>query len=239
MKFIYLEPLISDIIIGEPKQKINIIFRTDCTYVYITLKEHQIKKPDLTSEFIKKKYGDFLFYDPKESRSIYDYNIIKNYTYAYDNQFISRLINEKIILNGNNYNINISLGEYIELEESGGFCLQINKHDEKSIDFTSSFPVILKENLNLINNYKWFIYYSQDNKNEYLVLGISPNEFKDPKTGNLIYPNFNKDENYFNINDIPDVKKNGMMFKFDEIYLMKNNKKIDHFNGFVELMCRI
>ena len=227
MKFIYLEPLISDIIIGEPKQKINIIFRTDCTYVYITLKEHQIKKPDLTSEFIKKKYGDFLFYDQKESRSIYDYNIIKNYTYAYDNQFISRLINEKIILNGNNYNINISLGEYIELEESGGFCLQINKHDEKSIDFTSSFPVILKENLNLINNYKWFIYYSQDNKNEYLVLGISPNEFKDPKTGNLIYPNFNKDENYFNINDIPDVKKNGMMFKFDDIYLMKNNKKIE------------
>ena len=162
MKFIYLEPLISDIIIGEPKQKINIIFRTDCTYVYITLKEHQIKKPDLTSEFIKKKYGDFLFYDQKESRSIYDYNIIKNYTYAYDNQFISRLINEKIILNGNNYNINISLGEYIELEESGGFCLQINKHDEKSIDFTPSFPVILKDNLNLINNYKWFVYYSQN-----------------------------------------------------------------------------
>ena len=61
MKFIYLEPLISDIIIGEPKQKINIIFRTDCTYVYITLKEHQIKKPDLTSEFIKKNMVIFYF----------------------------------------------------------------------------------------------------------------------------------------------------------------------------------
>ena len=37
MKFIYLEPLISDIIISESKQKIYIIFRTDCIYVYITL----------------------------------------------------------------------------------------------------------------------------------------------------------------------------------------------------------
>ena len=47
--------------------------------------------------------------------------------------------------------MNISLGEYIKLEESGGFRLQISKHEGKNIDFISSFPVILKENLNLIN----------------------------------------------------------------------------------------
>ena len=47
--------------------------------------------------------------------------------------------------------MNISLGEYIKLEESGGFCLQISKREGKNIDFISSFPVILKENLNLIN----------------------------------------------------------------------------------------
>jgi len=40
--------------------------------------------------------------------------------------------------------MNISLGEYIKLEESGGFCLQISKHEGKNIDFISSFPVILK-----------------------------------------------------------------------------------------------
>ena len=40
--------------------------------------------------------------------------------------------------------MNISLVEYIKLEESGGFCLQISKHEGKNIDFISSFPVILK-----------------------------------------------------------------------------------------------
>ena len=224
MKYIYLEPLISEITIGNPEQKVNFIFRTDCFYVYLTSKNHKVKKSDSASNYINKKFGDFSYYNPKESNTIYNYQQIRNYSYPYYNQFISKNIGEKFRLNGNIYNTNMTLAEYIELEEPGGFCLQISEDDPRSLEYTPSFPVILKKNLNIINNYNWFIYYSQDNKNDYLVIGTSPDEFKDPKTGNLIYPDFEKEKNYFSINDEFDVKKIAMKIIFDDIYLLDNDK---------------
>ena len=68
--------------------------------------------------------------------------------------------------------------------------------------------------MNIINNYIWFVYFSQDNKNNYLVIGTSPNEFKNPKSGNLIYTNFDKEKNYFSINDGLEVNKAAMRINF-------------------------
>ena len=225
MKYIYLEPLISEIAMGDPEQKVNFIFRTDCYYVYLTSKNHKTKKLDSASNYINKKFGDFSYYNPKESNSIYNYEQIKNYSYPYYNQFISKNIFEKFKINGIVYNSNMTLAEYIELEEPGGFCLQISEDDPRSLEYTPSFPVILKKHLNIINNYNWFIYYSQDNKNDYLVIGTSPDKFKNPKTGDLIYSNFEKEKNYFTINDEFDVRKVAMRINFDDIYLLDNDKK--------------
>ena len=225
MKFIYLEPLISEIIIGEPEQKIIFFFRTDCTYAYLTSQNHKISKGDITFDFIKEKFGDISYYNPEVSNSFNIYNKIKNYSYPYDNQYTTKLIGEKFKLNGKYYYSNMTLAEFIEFEEPGAFCLQIREDDNKGLDFTPSFPVILKKNLNIINNYIWFIYYSQDNKNDYLVLGASPNEFKDPKNGNFIYKDFDKDKNYFNINDEWDISRAAMRINFNEIYLIEDDKK--------------
>ena len=54
MRFIYLKPLLSELAIGTPEQKSNVIFRTDCTYIYLTSLSHNISNPDQTSDFIKR-----------------------------------------------------------------------------------------------------------------------------------------------------------------------------------------
>ena len=224
MKYIYLEPLISEIIIGDPEQRVNFRFRADCDYIYLTTKKHKVSKPDLTSEYIQKKFGDFSFYNPERSNSINNFDQIKNYSYAYDNQYTSKFISEKIKLNNNIYYMNLTVAEYIEKEEPGAFCLQVSDNDDKSLRFTPSFPNILKKEFNIINNYLWFIYYSQDNKDNYLVIGTSPDEFKNPKTGKLIYPQFDKQNNYFAVPDELNIRRPGKKFKFDDIYILDNDK---------------
>ena len=223
MKYIYLESLISEIIIGTPEQKANFIFRTDCSYFYLTNKKHKVSKPDLTSELIQKKFGDFSYYNPEKSDSINYFENLKNYTYAYDNQYTSKLIKEKIKIKDKEFELNITVAEYIELEEPGAICLQILEDKDKGLLFTPSFIVSLKQQLNLINIYKWFIYYGEDNNN-YLIIGASPNEVKNPKTGNLLYPKFDKEKNYGKINDILGIlNKREMKLKFDDIFLLENN----------------
>jgi hypothetical protein len=120
--------------------------------------------------------------------------------------------------------MNITIAEYIEKEEPGAFCLQVSDNDDKSLRFTPSFPNILKNQFNIINNYLWFIYYSQDNQDNYLVIGTSPDEFKNPKNGNLIYPEFDKEKNYFVVQDELDVRRPGKKFIFNDIYLLENDK---------------
>ena len=231
IKYIYLEPLISEINIGSPQQKATFIFRMDCSYLYLTNKNHKVSKRDSTSELIQKKFGDFSYYNTEESNSVDYFENMKNYSYAYDNQYTSKLIKEKIKINNKELNLNITVAEYIELEEPGAFCLQILEDKDKGLLFTPSFIVILKEKLNLINIYKWFIYYSEDNNNNYLIIGASPNEVKNPKTGNLFYPEFDKEKYYFQINDILGIlNKREMKLKFDDIFLLENKDKTEiHF----------
>ena len=231
MKYIYLEPLISELVIGDPGQRVNFIFRTDCLYSYLTSKNHKTSKPDQTYDLIRKKFGDLSYYNPEESKSKIYYDRNKNYSHPYDNQFKAQLINEKMIINGNNtkYNINsnMTLADYIELEESGALCLQIQ--DDIKVHFTSTLPVILKKYTNIINNYLWFIYFSKDNKNDYLVLGITPDNFTNPKTGKKIYPNLNITNRHFTTNDALSVSKPDMTFIIEDVYLLENDNetKID------------
>ena len=95
--------------------------------------------------------------------------------------------------------------------------------------------------MNLINNYNWFIYYSQDNKENYLVIGASPDEFKNPKTGNLIYPNFDKEKNYSSVQDELEIRRPGKKFKLDDIYLLENDKttKIEFENNVNNIFCKL
>ena len=51
-----------------------------------------------------------------------------------------------------------------------------------------------KKNYSLINDYKWFIYFGQNNEKDYLVIGSSPDEFICPDTGKKIYQNIDMDK---------------------------------------------
>ena len=222
MRFIYLEPLISELVIGTPEQKSNVIFRTDCTYIYLTSFNHNISNPDQTSDFIKRKYGNFNFYNEENSNSIGYYD--KNYStgsYAYDNQYFTRCISENVKINNKKIKLDLMLSKSINYEEPGAICLQLDQEDLTALHFTASFPVLLKRNYSLINNYKWFIYYGK--KKDYLVLGTSPYEFKDPETDKKIYPDLDIEKDYNYQLDERDIKKAAMKIKFDDIYLISNS----------------
>ena len=126
MKFIYLEPLMSELNIGSPEQNIDIIFRTDCTYTYITSNKHNISKPDQASEFIQLKYGKFKYFNEKESEHIKFYEKVYNHSrHAYYNQFFSYCISDNVKINDKNINFDLMLANSIEYEEPGAICLQL------------------------------------------------------------------------------------------------------------------
>ena len=225
MEFIYLEPLISELTLGTPKQKSNIIFRTDCIYMYITSYTHNYKNTR-TSDFIQLKYGDFVYYDEEKSTSVEYYEKIFNHSkYAYDNQFFTNCISENMIINDKNIKFDLMLSKDIEFEEPGGFCLQLEE-GSSVLHFTSSFPILLKQNYSLIDNYKWFIYYGQNNKEkDYIVIGATADEFINPETRQKIYPNLDIENDHIYDNDELDVQKAAMKIKFADIYLVSDTNK--------------
>lgn len=237
MKFIYLEPLIIELNIGIPEQKASIIFRTDCSYMYITSYNHNTSKYSRTSDLIQLKYGNFSYYNEEISTSVNNYDKNFNfYGYAYDNQFFSSCISETININDKKRNFDLMLSKQIELEEPGAFCLQLEEASSV-LHFTPSFPILLKNNYSLIDNFKWFIYYGQNNnEKDYLVIGTSVDEFINPETGKKIYPNFDE-KDYFNDNDQIRLNKAEMIIKFNDIYLStgtnqkENFEDSEHFKG--------
>ena len=228
MKFIYLEPMMSELNIGSPEQNIDIIFRTDCTYAYITSNNHKINKPDQASEFIQKKYGNFKYFNEKESEHINFYEKIFNFSYPYNNQVFSNCISDNLKINGKNINFDLMLSSSIVYEEPGAICLQLEE-ESSVLQFTPSFPVLLKKNYSLIDNYKWFIYYGKSNEKDYLVIGTSADEFKNPETGNKVYQKFDPDNDYFIVNDELEVRKAAMMISFDDIYLISDSEQKEKF----------
>ena len=225
MKFIYLEPLITELNIGNPEQKVNIIFRTDCTYIYLTSNKHNTTKKDQASNFMQLKYGDFKYFNEDNSTSIKYYE--KNFDfhrYAYNNQFFSKCISENVKINNHNIELDLMLSNSIELEESGAICLQL-ENTSSVLQFTPSLPVLLKKNYSLIDNYRWFVYYGQNNEKDYLVMGTTVDKFKDPETGKKVYPSLDFENDFFNVNDELDVHKAAMTINFDQIYLLSETNK--------------
>ena len=231
MKFIYLEPLVSELNIGFPEQNIDVIFRTDCTYTYITSNNHNISKPDQASEFIQLKYGNFKYFNEKESEHINFYEKVYNFSrYAYYNQYFSYCISDNVKINDKNIKFDLMLSNSIEHEESGAICLQLEENNFV-LQFTASFPILLKKNYSLIDNYKWFIYYGKNNEKDYLVIGTSADEFKNPETGNKVYQKFDPDNDYFREDDELDVRKAAMKISFDDIYLISDSKEKEKFEA--------
>ena len=230
MQFIFLEPLISELTLGDPGQKSDIIFRTDCTYMYITSYRHTTKKQTQASDFMQLKYGNFIYYNTEKSTSVNFYEQNFNFTsYARDNQFFSNCISEKMKINDNNIKFDLMLSNSIELEEPGAFCLQLEE-GSSVLHFTSSFPVLLKKNYSIIDNYQMFIYYGKNNnEKDYLVLGTTANLFTNPETGEKIYPDIDMENDYFTISDGLDVWKAAMEIKFDDIYLNSSSNQIVKF----------
>jgi hypothetical protein len=221
MRFIYLEPLISELNIGEPSQNVDIIFRTDCFYIYLTSENHKFKKNDKTIDLIKLKYGKLTYFNENKSQTLKNLDIFFNHSiYPYDNQFFTKSISDNININNKKINLDIMVSNDIEFDEPGAICLQL-REDPKFVQLTASFPILLKEK-KLINNHKWFIHYGI--KKDYLVLGTSVNKFKDPESGNLLYPNFDELKNYSLDNDVVEVSKVGMTITLNDIYLIGNNK---------------
>jgi hypothetical protein len=127
--------------------------------------------------------------------------------------------------------MDLLLANSIELEEPGAICLQLEE-ETSVIQFTPSFPVLLKKYYNLIDNYKWFVYFGQNQEKDYLVIGSSPYEFKSPETGEKVYP---KIDSYNSDNDRPKAKRVAMMINFDDIYAISNSNEKEIFEDKVNL----
>ena len=226
MKFLYLEPLVSEITIGTPEQKSNFIFRTDCTYIYLTSFNHNISHLDQASNYIQLKYGNFKYFKEENSKSINYYEKIYNFSSReYNNQYFSKCISENVKINNQNIKLDLMLSNSIKYEEPGAICLQLSEDDNSVLEFTASFPVLLKRNYSLIDNYRWFIYYGKNNEKDYLVLGTSVNEFKNPETGKKLYPNFDLEKNYYIVRDSLEIRRSAMTLEFDKIYVISNSNK--------------
>ena len=230
MKFIYSEPLISEIILGTPEQKTDVIFRTDCTYIYLTSYNHNTTKPDQITDFIQKKYGNFNYFDEEKSTSANIFN--QTYFHGqrdYDNQYFTKCINDNMKINDKNIRLNLMVSKSIQYEESGAICLQLKEDDYSVLQFTPSFPILLKQNLSLIDNYNWFIYYGGKNEKDYLVIGSSPNEFTNPENGKKIYPDIDMDTGYNVDKDGLIIRRAAMTLNFQDIYLIDSNKGKENF----------
>ena len=86
-----------------------------------------------------------------------------------------------------------------------------------AIDYTTSLLYTLQNN-KIIDNYKWFIYFGRNQKNDYLVIECEPFEFINPSTNELLYKNFDIKNDYFTMNGEMSVFTQLMQIKFDNIY---------------------
>ena len=235
MSFLYLEPLVSEFNIGSPEQKTNIIFRVNCYYTYLTSYNHNSTNNDQASKYINLKYRDLNYFNEDKSQSFYYYEMDHNLSkYAYDNQFFSKCISENVKINNNNIKMDLLLANSIEIEEPGAICLQLEEQTSV-LQFTPSFPILLKKNYSLIDNYKWFIYFGQKNEKDYLVIGSSPYEFKNPETGKKVYPSIISDKSD---NDRLEVRKVAMMLSLDDIYLLSNSNEKESFEDYENLKAK-
>ena len=234
VQFIFSEPPIAELNIGTKGQKSHIIIRPDGSNIYFTSYEHNMSISDQTTKIIKNKYPNINYFNEKLSESI-EFNEIQSKSYFFNNFKEWRTVSDIF----ENIKLNFTLATSIQFEESGALGLQL---EEKTsvIQFTPSFLYQLKKQ-EKINNYKWFIYYGEENYKDYLVLGCSPHEFIIPDTEKKIFPNLDYDNDYYNIPDIPFTTKCQMEIEFDEVYITSNltdlrkNETFSYKRGFLKV----
>jgi len=218
MERIFIDLPITELNISS--QKVSIIISPEEYNIYLTSKQHMSEYED-EKKIIEGIYQKINYFDDKKSENIkYDETISRSFFY---NNF---KIWQTVIDNLNDdIKLNFVLAKHIQFDEPGRVGLQIQEKIYTGF-FTPSFLVQLKK-AGKINNYTWFIYYGEKNKNDYLVLGCSPHEFTLPDTGQKIFQDMNLEEDFHNINDQLYIDKRKMEIIFDEIYLTSNISSLE------------
>ena len=223
IKFIYSSPLITELGIGSPSQKVNFIIRPTENSVYFTSTVHNTSKNDETTKIDLNKYGQLNNFNENKSTT-FSYEktpYIDSYFYCNFNK--ASLLKDYLRFNNDKIELNTSfiLGYSLQYDEPGAIGLQIAE-ETRPLVYTTSLLYTLKYN-KIIDNYKWFIYFDKKQKNDYLVIGCEPYEFINPSTSELLYKNFDIENDYFTINDEIFRSKQSMQIKFDNIYNKNTN----------------
>ena len=187
----------------------------------MTSNDHNSSNYDILFNITRNQYQKINYFNTENSQSVqYKENFLR--TNYYNNIKDYKIINDYYEIDSDleKIKLDFDLANSIEYEESGILGLQ-PLEEISSNQFTPSFLYQLKFN-KLINNYKWFIYYGEKDKQDYLVIGCSPHEFIVPETGNPIFPNLDITKDYYNINDKVFVNNSRMEIKFEQIYITSN-----------------
>ena len=218
IEFIFSESLITELEIGSPPQKVNWMIRPDETFLYFTSINHTLSYYDKTAEIINIKNGELNYFNENKSTSI-SFEETPYIGPAFYSNF-NKGVMVKDCLRFNNEEVKLMtkfiIGYSIKYFEPGALGLQIAEKTSE-IQYTPSLLYSLKLN-KLIKNYKWFIYFDTYNKNNYLVIGCEPHEFINPITSDLLYKNFNIENDYFKTNDVVVRTIRKMQINFDDLH---------------------
>ena len=231
IQFIFSEQLIAELNIGTPEQKSHIFIRADESNIYLTQKNHNSSVYDEITKTVYSKYKNINYFNNEETNTI-EYNETFKRTFFFNNFKEWKISNDylNIISNKNKIKLDFVLVSFILYEDPG--CLGLLPEEKTSVNqFTLSFLYQLKQN-NIIENYKWFIYYGEKNKKDYLILGCSPHEFIIPDTGKYIFPNLDYDKDYNNINDEIFVDRPKREIIFDDIFITSNISTLEKDDSF-------
>ena len=231
MEYIYLDTPIAELYIGSPPQKSNIIVKTDDSNIYFTSFNHIASENDETYTL---KYPNINYFNEEKSNSI-EINETKNTSYFINNFDQWKIVYDNFRINNNSSNeiqLNFVVANSIKVEEPGSLGLQI-KEDLSFLQLSQSFLIQLKLNQK-INNYKWFIYYGENNK-DYLVIGCSPHEFYVPGSNQKLFPNINLETEFHNINDQIILNRPTMQIKFNDIYITSNLTSLEKDEDFKDI----
>ena len=217
MKLIYSAPLIAELGLGSPSQKVNFIVRPDDDTLYFTSSNHSTSKNDETTEINLLKYGQLNIFNENKSTSFSYEKTPYIDSYFYDNFNKASMLKDYLRFDNDaiDLNTNFILAYSLQYDEPGAIGLQI-ADDTSEIVYTTSLLYSLKNN-KIIDNYKWFIYFDKKQKNDYLVIGCEPSEFINPSTSELLYKNFDIKNNYYTINDQMFKSRQLMQIKFDDV----------------------
>ena len=234
IEYIFLETQITELYIGSPPQKSNIIIKTDESNIYFTSYNHNTSENDEIDYLINLKYPNINYFDEKKSNSL-EINETRETSYFVNNFDKWKTVNDNFQINKNNseeMKLNFVIANSINVEEPGSLGLQI-KEELSFLQYTPSFLVQLKQN-KVINNYNWFIYYGENNK-DYLVIGCSPHEFIIPGGNKKLFPNIDMETEFHNINDQIIINKPTMQIKFNDIYITSNLTSLEKDENFKDI----